>query len=832
MNYFPVFFRHLFFWFCLITVSISGTAQDLLLTAPSGGEQWPAYSVQKITWSYLNVDKVKIEASVDSGKTWQLLAENVAASAGFFNWEIPLYPSEKCFVRISDQSNPSIVNSNYPNQPFRIPAPEINLKEQPYDVMSGSNLPVQWQSGGVRFVNILLSTNNQQSYQLLASQVPAGLGFYNIRLPYLSGTQCFLKLADAETNFTSVTSVPFPIHPLPSISPEKYRGGNFDGHASISNLVGVKLLQPKQNDTLDANMIYTIQWKAAGVEKVELAFSADNRKTWTVLVSQMDAQGSYIWNVPDVSTDSGFIRVRDYPAGEFVSQNPGAFVIRKKQLSLESTLKQPVSTYRSIPFPISWEQKGLKAVSIKILETGAVIASGLPGNQQLFNWVIPLNTPSNFRISIQDSAGTGGIADTSAMIQLNDLPISTAGKYQGGAFDGHAANSNRDPIVSLISPKGNEEFFAGQVITLKFRTRKVEQLKLFYSLNNGLTWLQSESLLDPATGEAAWQAPAVLSNECRLALVSVDDNSLADTSGVFRLIAPQIVNLTDEFDWYEGVPKEIKWQAAGVNQLEISYKTSTNSSWEMLANGYPAIAGLLNWVVPGGTDSLWLRIRDVNNLAATIITTFHKKVKPLASITAAKFKGGSNDGHAMRSNINRIAIRRPSANESLSSGSVYPIAWQNVNISDTVMLQYSTDSGKTWITVANVPASNGQFAWQVPNPSSNTPGFAKSAGVAPLSGVRYDKCVLRAVDYLGDGKMIGASPLFTISTAAVGMISVKEGNWDDPQVWEGGQVPGPGAEVRVAHRVTVRVAGSCSKLEILPGGELRIGPGIDFRIGQ
>ncbi len=57
---------------------------QLQLKKPAAGDIWPALSVQRIEWSTANIDNIKIETSLDSGRTWTVLLSSYPASATYY----------------------------------------------------------------------------------------------------------------------------------------------------------------------------------------------------------------------------------------------------------------------------------------------------------------------------------------------------------------------------------------------------------------------------------------------------------------------------------------------------------------------------------------------------------------------------------------------------------------------------------------------------------------------------------------------------------------------------------------------------------------------------
>ncbi len=70
--------------------------------SPNGGEIWNVDSTRVITWYSRNIEKVKVELSIDNGENWIAIADSVSASSSSFTWQVENIISEQCKVRISD----------------------------------------------------------------------------------------------------------------------------------------------------------------------------------------------------------------------------------------------------------------------------------------------------------------------------------------------------------------------------------------------------------------------------------------------------------------------------------------------------------------------------------------------------------------------------------------------------------------------------------------------------------------------------------------------------------------------------------------------------------
>lgn len=75
---------------------------SVTVTSPNGGESWAGGSVQTLRWSSANVSTVRVEASLDNGGSWSVVAASVAASAGSVSWTVPSTATSSARVRVTD----------------------------------------------------------------------------------------------------------------------------------------------------------------------------------------------------------------------------------------------------------------------------------------------------------------------------------------------------------------------------------------------------------------------------------------------------------------------------------------------------------------------------------------------------------------------------------------------------------------------------------------------------------------------------------------------------------------------------------------------------------
>lgn len=786
--------RKAYILFCLLILSASLQAQVIQLRKPAKGDVWPAFTLQRIQWTSTNIDNIKIESSLDSGKTWNTIISSYPASAEFYDWEVPNKVSDSCFIRVTDVANPGTFSTNYPANPFIIPKPGLSLDAIPSMVYGRSVLPIPWTHSGIKKVNVYLSYSGRSQFVKIADTVSANNGFFIWVVKDTTAESCYIRIEDASnTNLSDTSDQAFTIRPLPQSSATKFKGSKYDGHASASNLSRMlKVLSPNTKDSLVGSTIAMIRWESRNVDLVKLEYTVDNGSNWMLIQSAIPATaGRYEWRVPNAPTVNGRIRITDVSDTTFFDASDSLFTIRKKELKLVYPTAS-IKLYKGTVWPISWSSMGVSKVRLTYLPN-TIIADTILATNETFNWIAG-SVPDSFRIAIYD-LDDPALADTSVFLKHFSLPGGNNVKYRGGKFDGHSTMSNVSSSIQISYPMQKMNLSAGSSLTIEWRSVNVDKLSLWLSTDSARTWSIRESSIAASTGRYTMRLPNTIAEHCFIKLASLSDSLIHDiTDSSFSISPKQLSNTTDTANWKVGLPKMISWTSVGVDSLSISYKVSLNGPWTMLNRSYAANAEALYWVLPSAFDSLWLRLQDAADTALFSITAYHKRSSgSMISSNTTKYKGGKFDGHSFRSNVNKIIIRKPDANEIIVGGSVYSINWSTINVTDSVMLQYSVDSGKTWISIGRVSASNGIYSWQVPTtlPSGGTIGGSILDPVAVIESttINSSNCLLRAIDPSNANEIVGISPkTFTIKTGSSKLTNILTFNKPNDMIWPGGDI--------------------------------------------
>jgi hypothetical protein len=171
----------------------------LLLLTPNGGQGLYDGSVYQITWQTTGViSNVVVEYSTDNGQHWTLVNPANSGNAGLYNWLIPAGPSAQCLVRISDLTEPDVLDTS--DSVFSIMPPQITILTP----NGGERIPIDayyqvtWQTQGtVDNVDIWYSTNNGTDWVLVVPGNSGNTGSYNWFVPHVTSNQGLVYAGNA-----------------------------------------------------------------------------------------------------------------------------------------------------------------------------------------------------------------------------------------------------------------------------------------------------------------------------------------------------------------------------------------------------------------------------------------------------------------------------------------------------------------------------------------------------------------------------------------------------------------------------------------------------------
>jgi len=303
----------------------------------------------------------------------------------------------------------------------------------------------------------------------------------------------------------------------------------------------------------------------------------------------------------------------------------------------------------------------------------------------------------------------------------------------------------RAPMLTITSPNGGESLAAGTRRTVTWSSAGTPgNVKLEYSSNNGSTWSTIEAST-PNDGSAPWDVPVALTSQGRVRVTSLDDGGITDVSDApFSIINMSITVISPNGGevWGPGSARTITWTSLNLTgTVKLEYSLNSGSSWTSITAG-TTNDGSHPWTVPSSTSSQAL-------VRASSV------VEPSASdVSDATFTIPTPT----------ITVLSPNGGELWAPGSLQTISWTSANLTSNVRLEYSLNSGASWLSITASTANDGAQNWSLPNVTAS----GALVRVSSATGV--------AVSDISDGA-------FTIGAA-----SFKLGAPNGGESWVGGSV--------------------------------------------
>ncbi|HPI42519.1 MAG TPA: SBBP repeat-containing protein [Candidatus Cloacimonas acidaminovorans] len=373
---------------------------------------------------------------------------------------------------------------------------------------TGSTKTVYWNFNIGNYVNIQLSLDNGVNWIMLnSSPIGALLGRFSFTVPYVSSNNCLIKVVSTENSdyfdisdatFTIINSVPYSL-----------------------------LLTAPNYSKLQAGKNYSINWTAAGITRVNLAYSCDAGVTWNSIVTALPAnQETYEWTVPDISASNCYLKVSDSAQPAIYDWSDQPFSICN--LNLLSPNGGEVYAINTNLY-ISWNSELIETVKIEFSSDNGnswlTIANNVSAAAGSYSWTTPDINSSQCLIKISD-------ATDNTFWDISDNPFTIR------------------PQIIVIAPNGNEYIAVYSIYSILWsNTEEVSFVLIDYSIDGGVNWLPVQTSPYPAsTGRYDWLVPNNPSTNCLIKVRNSANSAIFDVSdGVFTIttgLYPPTVNFT------------------------------------------------------------------------------------------------------------------------------------------------------------------------------------------------------------------------------------------------------------------------------------------------
>ncbi len=173
---------------------------ELAVTAPSGGDIFTAGSETTIEWTQENVNEVNIAFSEDGGMTWTDVAENVDASMGSYDWEVPETETEEAHIRLQDADDENLTSITDPFSIEMASQPLVLLTPAAGDTIAEETYNITWEvvDTEVANINIEWSSDAGVTWETVAEDVNAADQLFEWEVPDMPTLTAMMRIEDVD----------------------------------------------------------------------------------------------------------------------------------------------------------------------------------------------------------------------------------------------------------------------------------------------------------------------------------------------------------------------------------------------------------------------------------------------------------------------------------------------------------------------------------------------------------------------------------------------------------------------------------------------------------
>jgi PKD-like domain/Secretion system C-terminal sorting domain/Ser-Thr-rich glycosyl-phosphatidyl-inositol-anchored membrane family len=653
---------------------------SVTITTPNGGETWNGCSTQNITWTKSTCVSAywNIYYSTDNGGTWNTIVTFVTDNGSLtqsYAWTIPnTITTTQALIKVEAYSSPTAYN-DVSNGVFNIyPSSDITLTNP-----NGGNVIAALSTYTITWTNLptasgqyvlQYSTNGGSSWVTIVSNITGNSYVWTV--PNASSTTCLVRVYDFVNSCKiDQSDAVFTITPPQPV-----------------------LLTPNGGESLQIACSYNITWNSnTFYSPVKLEYSTNGGATWFTIIASTTNNGTYGWLVPNTVSANILVRASN-------TADASLFDVSDNILAIPAAVSVTLpnggeSLIGCSNYNITWTKSNCIGnwniyYSTNSGSTWNTIASNVSNNglvTQTYGWYVPNN-----------------ISTTQGRIRVESATSPSTYNDMSNADFSITPNQN----IIVTSPNGNETWTGCNTFNITW-TKSASPCNtsydLYYSLNNGSTWVYITSVTDAGTTSQtfSWTLPAGLSSTQGLIRVqSGNFTNIFDVSNnVFNFIPSNDVTVTSPNGGQviQGLTNyTINWSnsiyASGL--YNVYYSTNGGSSWTTLTTNYSGNS--YTWSVPNVSSTTCL-VRVMDYLANCRVDQSDAvfTIVPATPI-----------------------LITPNGGENLFAGNNYNITWNTTNMFSTVNLYYSLNNGSTWTTIVTSIANSGSYTWSVPNANSTT----------------------------------------------------------------------------------------------------------------
>jgi hypothetical protein len=330
---------------------------SLRLIAPNGGETYTEGDPVMIRWtSSGDLLNVALSWSDDGGANWKLIARNVSATLGMYNWTAPAMPSTTYSVKVEAAEINDVSDSSFTVARRLMPQLTLLAPNGGENLTEGDTVKIQWTATDVTgTVDISYSFDGKSGWMPIATVSVSPMDYEWILPADAVGTEIWVQIAATDGSASDMSDDPFSVD-------EK-------------TLEPIRIVTPNGGEMWVENETRQITWESPDdITQVELHYSTDGGQSWKFIAGSASVTGlnSYDWTIPQASTMQALVRVRSTSDTARVDVSDGVFTIEYSPLGVPGSAVtgtgglQLLGNYPN-PFAASTELRWLQPTGSDVL---------------------------------------------------------------------------------------------------------------------------------------------------------------------------------------------------------------------------------------------------------------------------------------------------------------------------------------------------------------------------------------------------------------------------------------------------------------------------------
>lgn len=262
----------------------------------------------------------------------------------------------------------------------------------------------------------------------------------------------------------------------------------------------VKLTTMWGNDKFLAGNKVNIAWDVAKINTVNLKYSLDGANTWTLIKSNVNAVSDsvYVWELPKVFSTNCYVRIESSVDSSVYDQSILPFAILQPNITISEPQNNQTIGSR-IATNISWENTLVSKVKVEYSTDNGI------------TWITITDVDSNGKYIYNFK----GLKKDNVLIRISNIE-------DNSIYDQVKVNIATESI-EFSTPAENEVFCIGSVIPFKWTNKFANDLKIFYSTDNGTTWAYaSKAFLKLKASDQAYSWNSSIKSNSNVILKATD----------------------------------------------------------------------------------------------------------------------------------------------------------------------------------------------------------------------------------------------------------------------------------------------------------------------